>query len=223
MTKEGTYMTEDNRLPALEELSEKTTKERIIEAATDIFAQRGFDAVSMSEISEAVGIKKPSLYYHFASKDKILENILEYPIERMKQVGSQEVGTEELISSMSLEEFMAMGADLIVNWTEEPRMEKTLRIIFVEMYHNDKIKEFYSAFIDLTYSSWEMIFTLMMKHELIKPFDPRMLAKEYISFYGNAYLDYFLLRYRPNTSSFRKEYGDLIDRHTAFTVSIIKK
>jgi AcrR family transcriptional regulator len=216
-------MTEDYRMPAIEELGEKTTKERIIEAATEIFAQRGFDAVSMSEISEAVGIKKPSLYYHFASKDKILENILEYPIERMKQVGSQEVGTEEMINSMSLEEFMAMGADLIVSWTEEPRMEKTLRIIFVEMYHNEKIKEFYSTFIDLTYSSWEMIFTLMIRHKIIKPFDPRMLAKEYISFYGNAYLDYFLLRYGPNTSSFRKEYGDLIDQHTAFTVSIIKK
>jgi AcrR family transcriptional regulator len=216
-------MTEDHHISATEEYNEKTTKERIIEAATDIFAQRGFDAVSMSEISEAVGIKKPSLYYHFASKDKILENILEYPIERMKQVGSQEVGTEEMINSMSLEEFMAMGADLIVSWTEEPRMEKTLRIIFVEMYHNDKIKEFYSTFIDLTYSSWEMIFALMMEQKLVKPYDPRVLAREYISFYGNAYLDYFLLRYGPNTSSFRKEYGDLIDQHTAFTVSIIKK
>jgi len=215
-------MTEDYRIPALEELNEKSTKEKIIEAATDIFAQRGFDAVSMSEISEAVGIKKPSLYYHFASKDKILENILEYPIERMKHVGSQEVGTEEMINSMSLEEFMVMGADLIVSWTEEPRMEKTLRIIFVEMYHNAKIKEFYSTFIDLTYSSWEMIFSLMVKHKLIKPLDPRVLAREYISFYGNAYLDYFLLRYGPNTSSFRKVYGDLIDQHTAFTVSIIK-
>jgi AcrR family transcriptional regulator len=216
-------MTEDHHTSATEEYNEKTTKEKIIEAATDIFAQRGFDAVSMSEISEAVGIKKPSLYYHFASKDKILENILEYPIERMKKVGSQEVGTEEMINSMGLEEFMAMGADLIVSWTEEPRMEKTLRIIFVEMYHNDKIKEFYSTFIDLTYSSWEMIFALMIEQKLIKPYDPRVLAKEYISFYGNAYLDYFLLRYGPNTSSFRKEYGDLIDQHTAFTVSIIKK
>jgi AcrR family transcriptional regulator len=216
-------MTEDcHTSSVLEESGEKTTKEKIIDAATDIFAQRGFDAVSMYEIAEAVGIKKPSLYYHFASKDKILEKILEYPIERTKHMGPQQVGTEELIISMSLEEFMAMGADLIVSWSEEPRMQKTLRIIFVEMYHNAQIKDFYSKFIDLTFSFWEMIFTLMVKHKIIKPFDPKVLAKEYLSFYGNAYWDYFLLRYEPNTSSFQNEYKDMIDQHTAFIVNIIK-
>ncbi len=58
---------------------EMTTKERIFEIALDLFSQKGFDAVSMREIAEAVGIKKASLYSHFSSKDELLEQIIEFP------------------------------------------------------------------------------------------------------------------------------------------------
>ncbi len=68
---------------APEHSNEMTTKERIFDAALDLFAQKGFDAVSMREIAEAVGIKKASLYSHFASKDEILERIFEYPISTL--------------------------------------------------------------------------------------------------------------------------------------------
>lgn len=57
-------------------------KERIFEASIDLFAQKGFDATSMREIAEVVGIKNASLYSHYKSKDEILEKIVEYPLAR---------------------------------------------------------------------------------------------------------------------------------------------
>ena len=66
---------------------EKKTKERIFEAAIDLFAQKGFNATSMREIAETVGIKKASMYSHYKSKDEILEKILEYPIGRIGDMG----------------------------------------------------------------------------------------------------------------------------------------
>ncbi len=61
---------------------EETTKERIFSVAIDLFAQKGFDAVSLREIAEAAGIRKATLYYYFTSKDQMLENIFEYMMGR---------------------------------------------------------------------------------------------------------------------------------------------
>ena len=202
---------------------EKTTKERIFEAAIDLFAQKGFNAASMREIAEAVGIKKASLYSHYKSKDEILEKIVEYPMARLEIIGPQGVKTEELILSMGLEGFMALGSDFVVSWMEDPYMEKIWRIICVEMYHNNQIKKFYSEFGDLTYSFWVSNFNIMIKHNLIKPYDPEILALEFLSFFGNAFMEYFLLHYGKTSLSFQEEYIDRINRHMSFIIDSIKQ
>ena len=45
--------------------------ERICTAALEHFAQRGYDGASLSEVAEAVGIRKASLYAHFKNKDAL--------------------------------------------------------------------------------------------------------------------------------------------------------
>ena len=49
-----------------------STRERILDVALDLFTDQGFDGTSMREIAERLQITKPSIYYHFASKDEIL-------------------------------------------------------------------------------------------------------------------------------------------------------
>jgi AcrR family transcriptional regulator len=201
---------------------EKKTKERIFEVATTLFAQNGFDATSMREIAEGVGIKKASMYSHYKSKDEILEEILEYPIGRMVTVGQQDMDTEELIISMGLEKFMSMAGDLALSWMEDPTMEKIWRIICIELYHNDQIKKFYSEFKVMSCSYWISAFDIMMQHNLIKTSNPRILAMEYLSFFGNSYMDYFLHNYDSTSGSFIKEYKNLTSKHINFIVNSIK-
>ncbi len=45
------------------------TRERILEHALELFAHRGYDAASVREICEAVGVAKPTLYHFFGSKE----------------------------------------------------------------------------------------------------------------------------------------------------------
>jgi AcrR family transcriptional regulator len=48
------------------------TRERILDIALDLFAEKGYDKTSLREISEELGFSKAALYYHFASKEEIL-------------------------------------------------------------------------------------------------------------------------------------------------------
>jgi AcrR family transcriptional regulator len=52
--------------------ADASTREKILDVALDLFTDQGFDATSMREIAERLRITKPSIYYHFASKEDIL-------------------------------------------------------------------------------------------------------------------------------------------------------
>lgn len=54
-----------------------TTKDQIIEKATDLFAKHGFVKASIRDIVKAVGITNSTVYVHFANKDEILYEIIE--------------------------------------------------------------------------------------------------------------------------------------------------
>lgn len=54
-----------------------TTRERILAEASRLFAERGYDGTSTRQIADAVGIRQPSLFHHFASKQAIMEELLE--------------------------------------------------------------------------------------------------------------------------------------------------
>lgn len=56
---------------------------RTIEAATALFAQRGFSGTSLRAIAERVGVAKSTLLHHFGSKDALLEAVLERRDERV--------------------------------------------------------------------------------------------------------------------------------------------
>lgn len=53
------------------------TRDEILNVALDLFAVNGYEATSISHIADAVGIRKASLYSHYASKHEILDNVVE--------------------------------------------------------------------------------------------------------------------------------------------------
>ncbi len=58
--------------PDLAETAGTSTRERILAAALDLFAQHGFGGASMRELARRVGIRESSLYNHFPGKAAIL-------------------------------------------------------------------------------------------------------------------------------------------------------
>lgn len=63
-------------------MKREDTKQKILEKALELFAARGYDSVSVGEIAEAVGIRAPSLYNHYPSKQAIFDAIVENTAEQ---------------------------------------------------------------------------------------------------------------------------------------------
>ena len=58
-------------------MKQEDTKQRILGQALELFSAKEDDSVSVGEIAKAVGIKAPSLYNHFPSKQAIFDAIVE--------------------------------------------------------------------------------------------------------------------------------------------------
>jgi len=66
--------------------SMQTTRQRIIDAALDLFGARGVDGVSLDDIAAVVGVRKQTLLYWFASKDELVVGVLATAAEQLSLV-----------------------------------------------------------------------------------------------------------------------------------------
>ena len=58
------------------------TKQEILEASLELFSVQGYEATSISQIANAVGIRKASLYSHFDNKQAILDALVKEVLEQ---------------------------------------------------------------------------------------------------------------------------------------------
>jgi len=58
-------------------------KETILNKALELFSAKGYEAVPVSELTEAAGITKPTLYYYFGSKEGVFESVCQLYYEQL--------------------------------------------------------------------------------------------------------------------------------------------
>ncbi|MFI9643660.1 TetR/AcrR family transcriptional regulator [Micromonospora sp. NPDC051925] len=62
------------------------TRERIQAVALELFTEQGYEKTSLREISERLGVTKAALYYHFKSKEEIVNSYVEDRLHRMDEL-----------------------------------------------------------------------------------------------------------------------------------------
>jgi TetR/AcrR family transcriptional regulator, cholesterol catabolism regulator len=80
------------------------TREDILDAAAQVFRQKGFHGASMSDIAEVVNLQKASLYHHVSSKQEILlallNRALELLLDRISGIVWQDLPADEKLRQM---------------------------------------------------------------------------------------------------------------------------
>lgn len=74
------------------------TKRKIFETSMKLFAEKGYDATSIEEITATVGVAKGTLYYHFSSKEEIFNFLVEEGMKLLKN--SIEIKTSKFENSI---------------------------------------------------------------------------------------------------------------------------
>ena len=64
--------------------TEPSTAERLRHVALELFAQRGYSGTSLAQIAQRLGIRKPSLYNYYRSKDELFLELFEDSLERWR-------------------------------------------------------------------------------------------------------------------------------------------
>ena len=54
----------------------KSTRQRIVEAADELFYRQGYEHTSFADIADSVRISRGNFYHHFKSKDDILDAVI---------------------------------------------------------------------------------------------------------------------------------------------------
>jgi len=62
------------------------TRSRIQTVALELFTEQGYEKTSLREIAERLGVTKAALYYHFRSKDEIVDSFVEDRITRLDEL-----------------------------------------------------------------------------------------------------------------------------------------
>lgn len=113
-------------------MKQEDTKQKILEKALELFSTQGYDSVSVGEIAKAVGIKAPSLYNHFPSKQAIFDAIME------STAAQYEADTDQInIHVQNAEQDIPVFTEI----SEDALFEK-VRQIFEYSLHNETISRF---------------------------------------------------------------------------------
>lgn len=88
--------------------AQPTSKERIIKAAAELFADRGYHAVGMTDLQQAVNLGRGSLYHHINSKEELLFDIVKVYIFELSEEAEVARGIKDPVKRLQ-----ALGSGLV--------------------------------------------------------------------------------------------------------------
>ena len=185
-----------------------TTKQKIQKEAMTLFAEKGYGAVYVGDIAKAVGIKTPSLYKHYRSKQDIFDSCVEVFFERMEQVRNElqlpdTPEAEASYQTVTTEKLTDFATALFLFYLKDEVAAKFRKMLMLERYHNPELNRlFEELFINGAIDYEEKIFSDLIDAQIVKEEDPHILA---LRFYSPIF--YLLQKYdmRPDEEETAKQ------------------
>ena len=162
------------------------TKQEILEASLDLFSVKGFEATSISQIANAVGIRKASLYSHFENKQAILDalvkDVLDQYAERsiFAKADWDEYDNAEDKSALTPDAAAQMILGQIRYILHDPHISKARKMLVIEQFQNPELAKLQTKqnYSDVLGYFTGLIKCLIQKGVLAED-DPEIMAAQF--------------------------------------------
>ena len=197
-------------------------KDKIFDVSIELFSIKGFNAVSIRDISGEVGIKQSSLYNHFTSKDEILRDIYDFFKIEATMIFPPLENLDAIIDNSIPLEFFKRGNQLFLEHMLSTRMEKVWRILLIEQYSDQRaanivLEESYRKSLNFI----EISLLKMIEQNKVKKVNARICAYEYIYPLNFMFFEYVVSKFiNIDRSSLEKQMDEHINY---FYSSILEK
>ncbi len=154
------------------------TKERILDAALEMFSQNGYAGTNIRELSASLGLVKSGVYKHYESKEAIWNALL----DQMVAYYGENFGSADHLPSVpdSQEKLIQMTMQMVNFTVHDKKIIMTRKVLTLEQFRDIRARELATKhFLTGLTDMFTRIFSNMMDKGLLKKDDPRMLAFAY--------------------------------------------
>ena len=154
------------------------TRERILDAALEMFSQKGYAGTNIRELSASLGLVKSGIYKHFESKEEIWNTLL----DRMVAYYGERFGSAEHLPPVpeSPEEMVGLTMRMVKLTIRDEKIIMTRKLLSIEQFRDERARDLASKhFLTGLTAMFTPIFSGMMEKGLLKRDDPAMLAFAY--------------------------------------------
>ena len=166
-------------------MEQGNTKQEILKAALDLFSVQGYEATSISQIADVVGIRKATMYSHFASKQEILDALVQNTMEQYNkhsifaQANWNDPAFIKDKQNITVKAALKIILGHIRYILHDPQISKSRRMLTIEQFQNPALKELqtkqnYADVMD--YFTGLMNFLISQRR--IKDNDPKIMAAQ---------------------------------------------
>ncbi len=151
------------------------TKHKILDEALTLFSEKGFANVFVNEIAERVGIKAPSLYKHYKSKQAIFDAIIDEMNHRFEQQaqaltidGTDPAADAEVYKNMDEDHLVKLGTDLFKYYLHDSYTRRFRKMLTIEQFQDKDLARVYSQqYFDMPLSYQGMLLGLLVSQGLL--------------------------------------------------------
>ena len=156
----------------------KNKKEIIMDAALNLFSEKGYAAVGVDEIGAEAGVKGPAIYHYFKGKEAILNDLVDTYEE---YYGARFGNTKDLPQLPdTLDEFISLSLERLDFTIHDPQIKKFRKLITIEQFRNSTFSKLATEHFLLNLINLnKMILTELIKKGQVKEFDPELMAFEF--------------------------------------------
>lgn len=156
----------------------KDTREKILNNALEMFANRGYEGTNIRELSDALGVSKGAMYRHYESKEKLWDSVVaKVDAEYTKKMGTSVENPKIPESTNELIE-MTLG---MMNYTmHDQNLIKCRKMLIREQYRDEKVAILSDRyFLTNMETIFKEVFKTMIEKKIFKESNYEMMSLEY--------------------------------------------